>query len=679
MILARIKTDKKEEPTVDAKRKAKAYYMTGGFYIIIIFLMGLVTFWFNQYLAIAEIIVGALLCVVNYIYKKYTEKKISDMFETMTLEIGSETHNALMHFPLPTVLVEKNGRIKWFNEMFLNITNEQHLYDKTIHEIIPDLAPGTFVTGVKGSVFKTITFNNRSFRIFGSNSQRDDKNSDVFVLYFDEITEFVEIKQKYIDEKTFECLVFVDNYDELMESVARNVTPQLQGQIYKHINDWAEANGGVLIKYEKDKYCILFEYSHLDDFIKSKFDILSKIRSISEGNTIPASVSIGIGLNGKDIVENDQFAKAAVNMALGRGGDQVVIKDHEQFRFYGGTSKEYEKSTRVKARVVSFALSGLITNADNIIVMSHKNADVDSLGAAFGVYRLCKMQDKPVNILLESYDQTVKNMLSRLENVPEYDGVFINSQQAQAKSAPGTLFVVVDTHKPSLLEAPQILPKTKQIVVIDHHRRGAEFIENTALIYHEPYASSACEMLTEILQYSANKMSLTKLEAECLYAGIVIDTKHFTFKTGVRTFEAASFLRKQGVDTVAIKTMFQQDLSTYIKRATIIRDAEIFRDHIAISSYQEAEKNMNVVVAQAADELLNIKGITASFVLCKTETGTSISGRSLGGINVQVILEKLGGGGHMTIAGAQLAGVSIPEAKEKLEQAIDDYYLETAD
>ena len=664
---------------MDTKQKAKVYYMTGGFYIIIIFLLGFITFWFNRYLAIAEVIIAALLCVVNYVYKKYTEKRISDMFETMTLQIGSETHNALMHFPLPTLLIEKDGKIKWYNELFLVMTNEQHLYDKNIHELIPGLVPETTATDPRVSVLTTVTYDNRTFRVFGSNSQLGDTKSDVIVLYFDEITEYEDLKQKYINEKTFECLVFVDNYDELMESAARNTTPQLQGQLYKYINDWSNENGGVLIKYEKDKYCILFEYSRLDDFIKNKFDILSKIRGISEGNTIPASVSIGIGLNGKDIVENDQFAKAAVNMALGRGGDQAVIKDQEQFRFYGGTSKEYEKSTRVKARVVSFALSGLITNADNIIVMSHKNADVDSLGAAFGVYRLCKMQDKPVNILLESYDQTVKNMLDRLENAEEYEGVFLNAQQAMAKCTEGTLFVVVDTHKPSLLEAPQLLQKAKQIVLIDHHRRGTEFIENTALIYHEPYASSTCEMLTEILQYSSDKMSLTKLEAECLYAGIVIDTKHFTFKTGVRTFEAASFLRKQGVDTIAIKTMFQQDLTTYIKRATIIRDAEIFRDHIAISVYREVEKNIQIVVAQAADELLNIKGITASFVLCKTENGVNISGRSLGGINVQVILEKLGGGGHMTIAGAQLNNLSLEEAKECLQQAIDDYYLETVD
>lgn len=662
---------------MDTNRKTKFYYMTGGFYIIIIFLMGLVTFFFEFSLAIAEILIGALLCIVNYLYKKYSEKRISEMFENMTLQIGSETRNALMRFPLPMLIIEQSGKIKWYNDLFLEMANGQHLYDKNTQEILPGLVPDSVFENSDSMVLATVTYSGRTYRVFGSSSHPEAKNNIIIVLYFDDITEYAEYKQKYIDEKTFECLIFVDNYDELMESVTSSATPIIQAQLYKHINDWSNENGGVLIKYEKDKYCILFESSHLNNFINNKFEILSRIRGISEGNTIPASISIGIGLNGRDIAENDQFAKDAINMALGRGGDQAVIKDQEQFRFYGGTSKEYEKSTRVKARVVSFALSGLISNADNIVVMSHKNADVDSLGAAFGIYRLCKMQDKPVNVLLESYDQTVKNMLDRLENVEEYSGLFLNTQQAAARINTSTLVVVVDTHKPSLMEDAQLLKKAAQVVVIDHHRRGTEFIDNTALIYHEPYASSTCEMITEILQYSAGKMSLTKLEAESLYAGMVVDTKHFTFKTGVRTFEAASFLRKHGVDTVAIKTMFQQDLTSYIKRATIIRDAEIFRDHIAISSYNEIDNNMHIVVAQAADELLNIKGITASFVLCKTDNGVSISGRSLGGINVQMILEKLGGGGHMTIAGAQLSDLSISEAKEQLTQAIEDYYLET--
>ena len=311
--------------------------------------------------------------------------------------------------------------------------------------------------------------------------------------------------------------------------------------------------------------------------------------------------------------------------------------------------------------------------------MGHRNADMDSVGSAFGLDRICKIHGKNVNIIMETYDQTVKNMLSRLENVDEYSGIFINGSQALSKVQTGTLLIVVDTHKPSICDCTQLLEKVKQIVVIDHHRRGAEFIQNTALIYHEPYASSTSEMVTEILQYAPEKVGLTKLEAECLYAGISVDTKNFTFKTGVRTFEAASYLRKHGVDTVSIKKVFQQDLNTYIVKADIIKNAQIVRDNIAISVCEQKLKDDQNVIAQSADELLNIKGIIASFVLSKLKDGViSISGRSLGEINVQVILEKLGGGGHLTVAGAQLEDVTLFEAKERLCDAIEDYYLDTA-
>ncbi len=663
--------------TMEANKKNGLHYLPGGFYIIVIAALAIVSFWFNRYLALAEFALVVILTIVNYAHKKISQKRISEMFEQMTLDIGSATGNALLDFPLAALIVEESGKIKWYNDAFSKAFNESSCYDKEISELIPDLPAANFFKEPTAPVQTTVTCRGKTFRVFGSIPQGEEKSTRVLVLYFDEITEYLEYQKKYQEEKTFECLIFVDNYDELMEATANSAKPQLQALLYKAINDWAGENDGVLIKYEKDKYCILFEHRYLDNFIKDKFSILADIRAISEGNTIPASISIGIGLNGGNLVENDVFAKAAINMALGRGGDQAVIKDNEQFRFYGGTSKEYEKSTRVKARVVSYALSGLIADAENVVVMSHKGADVDSLGAAFGIYRLGKMQDKPVNILLESYDQTVQNMLERMELVEEYAGLFVNGQQAAARIHSNTLLIVVDTHKPSLLENPALLKKAGQIVVIDHHRRGAEFIDNTALVYHEPYASSTCEMLTEILQYSANKLSLTKLEAECLYAGIVVDTKSFTFKTGVRTFEAASFLRKQGVDTVSIKTMFQQDLESYIQRASIIRESEIYRDTIAISATAESGPGIHVLVAQAADELLNIKGITASFVLYATENGVSISGRSLGNINVQVILEKLGGGGHMTIAGAQLSDLSIKEAKERLCQAIDEYQQET--
>lgn len=662
---------------MDSNKKMEKLYVTGAYYVLIILLLGVVSLYFNCLLGMVEIGVAVVLFVIDCIVKNVAKKRVTAMFEQMTLNLGSATRNSLTGFALPTAVIQSDGRVKWYNDEFQNLFPDLQLFDRKIDALIPEF-PMEAARNHTNGLLTEIAIGERHFKVAGSvTAPQDEKQQEVIVFYFDEITDYVQIKNNYIAEKNFECLLFIDNFDELMESTPTTSVPQLQSLLYKYINDWGRENGGVLVRYEKDKYSISFEYRSLDAMIKNKFEILNRIRSIDEGNTFPATVSIGIGMNGKNLQENDEFAKAAINMALGRGGDQVVIKDDEQFRFYGGSSREYEKSTRVKARVVSFALNGLIQNAENVVVMSHRNADIDCLGAGFGIYRMCKMLQKPVHILLETYDQTVQNMLNRFENAEEYSEVFINNQQAHSLVKANTLLVVVDTHKPSLVENASLLTKTNQIVVIDHHRRGTEFIEHTALIYHEPYSSSACEMMTEILQYTSDKMSLTKLEAECLYAGMLVDTKHFTFKTSVRTFEAASFLRKQGVDTIAIKMLFQQDLASYIKRAGIIKNAEIVNDRIALSCCEDEDAGAQVLIAQAADELLNIKGITASFVLCENHKGVIVSGRSLGGINVQVILEKLGGGGHLTSAGAQMDAMSTAEVKERLLAAIDEYYLET--
>ena len=666
---------------MELNKKLPEYYYNGRYFILTMFVLGIAALFLKYYLfGIVQIGVAMFSFVFNIISRRQTERRLYEMFEKMTVNVGEATRSSLINFPLPTVVADTEGDIKWYNGEFKQIFNENSLINKNIKELISELKDAEFWKNSAKSILENVTYGERHFKIAGSKtieSGDSDKNA-VIVLYFYEITDFVSLEKKYEAEKPFECMLFVDNYDEIMEATKNAEIPQVQAQIYRVINDWANENGGVLIKYERDKYCIIFENNKLSDFINNKFEILSKVRAIQEGNSLPVTISIGIGTGGANIYENDEFAKNAINMALGRGGDQVVIKDNEQFRYYGGATNEYERSTKVKARVVSVALSGLMDAAENIVVMGHKNADVDSVGAAFGIYRLGKLHNKPVNIVLETYNHTVGMMLSRLENVEEYSGLFINNQQALSKVTENTLLIIVDTHKPSIVENQQILSRTSQIVVIDHHRRAAEFVNNTVLVYHEPYSSSTCEMVTEILQYSKDKKALTKLEAECLYAGMVLDTKNFTFKTGVRTFEAASFLRKQGVDTVAIKTMFQQDFSSYVKKSAIIKDAEIIKDCIAIGTYVEIDKDITTLAAQAADEMLNIKGITTSFVLCRTETGTIISGRSLGGINVQVILEKLGGGGHITIAGAQLEDMTLDESLEKLKEAIEDYYSETS-
>lgn len=658
--------------------KANKIQVANEIYIIAFVIFGIVMLSSGYiWLGIVQLILSLVVFLLNVIFKLKHKKQIDNMIESVTLSANTR-NDALLSFPLPIILLDAKGSVVWYNKELRQIFSDKNLSECVITDLFSDfdisvLSGSTETTGF----VKELEYNGKTFRAIGNTPQSNpDSDDTITILYLEDMSQMADLRKKYIAEKPLICFITVDNYDELMASAPSSVVPQLQSELFKTINDWVSENNGVILKYEKDKYFIAFQYQYLESFIKSKFDILAKVRAIDTKNSIPASISIGIGMNGENLSENDSFAKAALNMALGRGGDQAVIKDDEQFRFYGTATKEHEKSTRVKARVVSFALSGLINNAENIVVLTHKNADLDGVGAAFGLFRICRIHNKPISIAMETYDKTVSRILDKLENTEEYNNFVITNEEAADLIKENTLVILVDTHRISLLENPALLQKTKQVVVIDHHRRTADFVEHPALVYHEPYASSSCEMITEILQYTSNKMSLTKFEAEALYSGIVVDTKNFTFKTGVRTFEAASFLRKQGVDTVSVKTVFQQDLKTYIKRSDIIKNAEIVRDNIAISITPDSNDISHTVMAQAADELLNIRGINASFVIRENDGNVNISGRSLGEINVQLILEKLGGGGHMTIAGAQLDNTSAQQAKESLIEAIEDYYID---
>ncbi len=660
-------------------KKTGKIYIAYELYILVFAVLGAVMLFMDQLvLGAIQLALTLVIFALNLIFRLSSRKKINDMIEKVTLSANS-SKDSLLSFPLPAALLETSGEIIWYNAAFREIFKDMSLSECEICDLFEEFNLALLSEENENGSICELSYYGKTYKaILNIPQPVDETGKAVTLMYLEDISENVALNKKYIAEKTFTCFVSVDNYDELMDSTPSSSVPQLQAELYKVINDWAAESNGLLLKYEKDKYFIAFEYKYLEGFIKNKFQVLSKIREINANNTIPASISIGIGLNGKDLSENDCFARSALNMALGRGGDQAVIKDNEQFRFYGSATKEHEKSTRVKARVVSFALSGLINNADNVLVLTHKNADIDGVGAAFGLLRICRIHNKPMAIAMETYDKTVAAVLAKLENTEEYNGLVISTEEAKQRANPNTLIILVDTHKASLLEDASILNLTKQVVVIDHHRRDADFVEHPALVYHEPYASSACEMVTEILQYTSNKMSLTKFEAEALYSGIVVDTKNFTFKTGVRTFEAASFLRKQGVDTIAVKTVFQQDLQSYIRRSEIIKNAEILRNNIAVSIAPDTGDIAQTVVAQAADELLNIKGIIASFVILQNGADVSISGRSLGEINVQVILEKLGGGGHLTIAGAQLENLSADAAKVMLIEAIDNYYTENA-
>ncbi|MDK2798788.1 MAG: cyclic-di-AMP phosphodiesterase [Clostridiales bacterium] len=650
-------------------------------YLWIIFIfIGVLVFYKHWLIAAIAFLIFCYLLYYNARSKYLKTREITKYIENLTFHVDSATKDTLLHFPLPMVVLHLDGIIAWYNSSFGKIFEGEELFEKPIQSFIKDIQISKLIEDQHNISFN-FTYKERYYHILGNVVKIDsvpDANY-MIVLYWIDHTELKNLKSKYRDEKMIESIIMIDNYEEVMQSTDDAYRPQVLADIDRRLTSWVSFTGGVLKKFERDKYIFIFEHKYLNKFEEKKFDILDSIREINIGNKIPVTLSIGIGLNGDTIAQNDAYARAAIDIALGRGGDQVVIKDGDQLKFYGGKTKELEKQTRVKARVVAYALRELISQAEQVIIMGHQNGDIDSVGASIGLYRGVKNKGKVGYIVLNSFNPTVHNLLSRLEKVEEYHDVFISRSQAIDMVTDKTLVIVVDTHRTSFTECPELLQKTDHIVVIDHHRRGVEFIENAVLTYHEPYASSTCEMVTEILQYMEEKVKLSTLEAEALYAGITVDTKHFSFKTGVRTFEAASFLRRAGVDTTSVKQLFQNDLDTFIARADIVKAAEIFRDNIAISVCPENIKNAQLIVAQAADELLNIMGITASFVMCKVNDEIIISGRSLGDINVQVILEKLGGGGHLTVAGAQLADVSVESAREQLKMAIDKYFDEISE
>jgi len=480
--------------------------------------------------------------------------------------------------------------------------------------------------------------------------------------------------KKHFEEEPDIGVVIIDNYDELMQGVDDSDRSQLLAEIDKRLKQWFAFTNGIVRKYERDKYVMMFESKYLAEMEEKKFEVLDSVKEIDLESNFQVTLSIGIASEMSSYAEGMKEALDAIELALGRGGDQVAINKNNEYEFFGGRSKEIEKRTRVKARVMATALEKLIDQSEKVMIMGHANPDADSLGAALGLFRVAQCLNREAKIALNTAGTAnVKDMLEKIENSGQYENVFLEKDEALEYIDSDTLLLVVDTHRASFTEFPELLDRTNKVIVIDHHRKVTDFINDAILTYHEIYASSACELVTELLQYMYKRVSVRQLEAEALYAGIIIDTKNFTLKTGIRTFEAAAFLKKFGVDTVAVKQLFKNDINTYVQKAEIVKNAEIYDDEIAISKCEQELLNTSLVVAQAADDLLNIKGIKASFVLSPNDNRIVISGRSLGDINVQMILEKLGGGGSMTIAGAQVPNVTIDEALTELKNAIKEY------
>ena len=633
------------------------------------------------------IIPSIILYVLVVIYATFADNKrkneLSESLQDLTITVDSAAKTSLINSPFPLVILETTGKVIWrsskFVSEFANIDIQNYLTE-LLYDIKQEIEnkKDSKDNNDKSVIINQVEIGNRIYKIFGRfvNSKKSNNSKYTIILYFIDETESIKLQKEYTDSKSCVEIIMIDNYEENMQLIDSEEKPQITAEIDKCIFDWTNETNGVLIKSDRDRYIYIFEQRYLEQLKNDKFSILDKIKDIKNKANVQFTLSIAVSNEGATDKEKYKSAQTAMDVILGRGGDQAVIRENEIYKFFGGRAQEVEKRTKVKARVVAHALENLIKESNKVMIMGHSNPDIDAMGSAMGIYRLVKELGKNAYIITSNETNTLQSFKESLLKDPEYEDILITKEVAEENIDETTLLVVVDTNKVNYVESPDILTKTDKIVVIDHHRRSADYIENATLTFQEVYASSAAELVTEILQYVSIKINLKTIEAESLYAGIMMDTKNFTFKTGVRTFEAAAYLRKCGVDIIRVKKWFQSDLASFNKIAEIVKKAEIVNDSIAIASYNRKTKDASLICAKAADELLTISNITASFVLGNIGDKICISGRSIGDINVQIILEKLGGGGHITLAGAQLEGLTMEEAKQELIIRINEYFTE---
>ena len=634
-----------------------------------------VTVPFEPLLALAEAVVAVLVILVGRRRTKMAQASVRQYMDRVSGGMDTARSSNMLYAPLPMLVFDvTTGEILWCNDMFMQLTaQKEKIFETAVDAVIPDFTYRWLIEG-KREYPEQFRWNDRIYRVFGTLSCPEPEGGEQPTLattYWMDITESEQMRQTLELTKPLLAILMVDNYEELMKACPENKRSALLAALEEQMNTWAAGTGGLLLGYDRDRYLFLFEEKDYTGFTESKFDVLEKVRQVQAGEGVSATLSIGVGRDEDSFEQLFKNASLALEMALSRGGDQAVVKDRVNFEFYGGRSKSTEKRTKVKSRVVANALGELIDDARQVYVMGHKYADMDSLGAAVGICCIARKRGKPCQIVIDTENNAAHPILRRLAEQPEYAGVTISGADAFLKCQPGALLVVVDTNRPESVESEEMLETCNRVAVIDHHRRGSSYIEKMALNYHEPYASSASELVAELMQYLLEPSDVLKCEAEALLAGIVLDTKNFTNRTGGRTFEAAAYLRRIGADTQDVQRMFQGDLQSMIARYAIIRQAELYRDDMAVVALDE--ECDRVTAAKAADELLTLKGIRASFVLYKKGTGVYMSARSLGEVNVQVILEALGGGGNSTTAGGQAENITVEEAKAKLLEAIDHY------
>ena len=653
-------------------------------YLVIIFVLLVVICIYNPKFIIPAILIFALILGYTYFANNKRKSEISQHLQDLTLNVNQAAKNSLIYSPIPLIIVETDGNIVWrstkFVSEFANIDINNYLTEllENINLEIQERKDKK-----DKSIVRNLKIDNKEYKILGEfvksgSRERKKQEKYMMILYFLDETENIKLQREYKDSKACVGIIMIDNYEETIQQIEIDERPQIIAEIEKSIYEWANEYEGIVVKSDRDRFVYLFEQRYLEKIKESKFNILDTIKEINTSTKVQLTLSIAISNEGEAGKEKYQSALNTMDVVLGRGGDQAAIRENGKYHFFGGRVEEVERRTKVKARIVAHALEELIKENDQVFIMGHTNPDIDALGSAIGMYRLATNLGKEAYIVANTDTMALGQVKASLDEENEFEGVIINKEIAEEKITEKTLLIIVDTHKSSYVEDPALLEKTNQIAVIDHHRRSPDFIQKSILTFHEVYASSAAELVTELLQYTNTQVDLSKIEAEVLYAGIMMDTKNFTFKTGVRTFEAAAYLRKCGVDIIRVKKWFQSDLETYTKITEIIKTTEIINDTIGIAVYESEDKEANIICAKSADELLTIGNITASFVLGNDGEKVTISGRSIGDINVQLILEKMGGGGHITLAGAQIEGMTIEEVKEELKQRISEYFEENS-
>ena len=659
-----------------SKRILKMNMPEVNLYIVVVGIASIFLLYYNFYIGILFFIGFLYMVFNNWKTTNIRRKEWNNYIQNLSLDIDETTKKAIMNLPIPLCILEFDGSITWYNSKFNTMIGEDDLLGVNIDDLIKNLNLRKVLNENK-EMYTDISYKEREYTIvYNVIKNESGKNAKyLMMLYWIDRTDFLQMQQKYEADKNAIMLIQVDGYDEVLKSTSEENRPLISVAIEKELTALEMNTAGALKRTSKDKFVLVMSKEKLKKLESEKFHVLDQIRKIDHGNTLPVTISMGIGIDGDTINENLKFATGALDLALGRGGDQAVVKTKDKFAFYGGKSKAVEKTTKVKSRLIGHALREVILESDHVFIMGHKYPDMDAMGSAVGIYDICKSCNKTANIVLDYSNESIDEFIKRINKSEYHDGIFIDCDSAIKECTRNTLVVVVDTHRPNFTECPSLLDESDKVVVIDHHRRGVDFINDTVLLFHETYVSSTCEMVTELVQYIEDDVRINKLTAEGLLAGITLDTKNFAFKTGVRTFEAASYLKKSGADTVEVKKLFNSDIKDFITKAEIIQNAKVLNNNICLAYTRTEANNINIVIAQAADELLNVKEVEASFVLGRKDDKVFISARSLGNINVHVLMEKLGGGGHRDMAGAQL-DTSLEEAYEKVKATIETYIKE---